>query len=184
MNKNWVLSQESFDALLDWLDSDRERAGIKYEEIRQRLIKIFAGRGCVGAEDLADETINRVTNKLDEIKKEFTGDRGRYFYGVANKVQMEYLRKRTPQPPPPAPDDSNRVEQEYRCLEHCIAQLNDENRELLLHYYQAEGRAKIEERKLLAERLGIAPNALRIRAYRIRAGLQECVEKCVERSEA
>jgi RNA polymerase sigma factor (sigma-70 family) len=183
MNKNWVLSQESFDTLLDWLDSDREQAGMKYEEIRRRLIKIFTGRGCVEAEDLADETINRVISRLHEIEKDFTGDRGRYFYGVANKVHMEYLRKRPPQPPPPAPEDSYRVEQEHRCLEHCIAKLTAENRELLFEYYQAEGRAKIEQRKILADRLGIAPNALRIRAYRIRAALQECVEKCVERSQ-
>ena len=75
MNKNWSLSQEAFDALLDWLDPDREQAGMKYEQIRSRLIKIFTGRGCVDAEELADETINRVTRKLKEIQEEFTGDR-------------------------------------------------------------------------------------------------------------
>jgi DNA-directed RNA polymerase specialized sigma24 family protein len=182
MNKDWVLSQEAFDALLKWLDSDRELAGIKYEEIRRRLIKIFTGRGCVEVEDLADETINRVTSKLDEIEKEFTGDRTRYFFGVANKVYMEYLRRKLPQPSSLSPADSNRVEQEYRCLEHCVGRLSEENRYLLLQYYQAEGRAKIEQRRLLAEKLGIAPNALRIRAYRIRMTLLECVEKCVERS--
>src|SRR5689334_18556794 len=63
MNKDWVLSQEAFDALLDWLDSDREQAGIKYEDIRGRLVMMFAARGCVDAEDLADETINRVTQR-------------------------------------------------------------------------------------------------------------------------
>lgn len=182
MNKNWVLSQEAFDALLDWLDSDREQAGIKYEEIRLRLIRIFVGRGCGEAEDLADETINRVISKLDEIEKEFSGDRARYFYGVANKVLMEYLRKKPPQPPPLPPIDSDRVELEYRCLEQCIDALSDENRQLLLEYYQAEGKAKAGQRKQLADRLGIALNAVRIRAFRIRAGLQECVEKCIERS--
>jgi DNA-directed RNA polymerase specialized sigma24 family protein len=181
MNKKWVLSQESFDALLAWLDSDRERAGAKYEEIRRRLIKIFAGRGCLEAEDLADETINRVTSKLNEIGKEFTGDCERYFYGVANKVYMEYQRRKQPQPPPATAEDSNRVEQECDCLEECIAQLSSEDRELLLQYYHAEGRAKIDERKHLAEKLGIAPNALRIRAFRIRTALQECVENCLER---
>lgn len=182
MNKNWVLSQGSFDALLDWLDSDREQAGIKYEEIRGRLIRIFINRGCVEVEDLADETINRVISKLDEIKRDFTGDPARYFYGVAYKVLMEYLRKKPPQPLPFLPDVSNRVEQEYLCLDHCINKLSDENRELLLQYYQAEGSAKFEQRKLLAEKLTISPNALRIRAFRIRTALQECVEKCVKRS--
>jgi len=181
MNKDWALSQEAFNSLLDWLDPNREQAGIKYEEIRRRLIKIFTGRGCADAEDLADETINRVTSKLNEIEKEFTGDRTRYFFGVANKVYLEYLRRKLPQhPSPSSPVDSNRIELEFQCLERCIKQLSDENRELLLQYYGAEGRAKIEQRKLLAEKLGIAANALRIRAHRIRLALQECMEKCVK----
>ena len=184
MKHDWFLSQEAFDDLLDWLDPDREQAGIKYEEIRRRLIKIFTGRSCVEAEDLADETINRVTSRLSEIKKEFTGDRARYFFGVANKVHLEHMRKKPPQPPPPPTTDSHQVELEYRCLEHCIESLSEENRYLLLKYYGAEGGSKVERRKQLAEELGIAPNALRIRAYRIRVGLQECVEKCIERSEA
>ena len=45
MNKNWVMSQESFDALLGWLDSDRDKAGAKYEQIRSGLIKFFTFRG-------------------------------------------------------------------------------------------------------------------------------------------
>ncbi|HYK19871.1 MAG TPA: hypothetical protein VEV42_03995 [Pyrinomonadaceae bacterium] len=168
--------------MLAWLDSDRERAAMKYEEIRRRLIKFFLGRGCIEAEDLADETINRVIRKLNEIGNEFTGDCEPYFYGVANKVLMEHQRRRQPQPPLATDVNSNRAEQEDRCLEECIAKLSDENRELLLQYYQGEGRAKIEQRKQLAEKLGIAPNALRIRAFRIRAALQECVEKCLERT--
>ena len=182
MNKNWVLSQEAFDALLDWLDPDREQAGIKYEQIRLRLIKIFTGRGCLDAEDLADETINRVTSKLNDIEKDFSGNRTPYFFGVANKVYLEYLRRKPPQPPPPPPSDSERVELECSCLERCIEELSEENRTLLLQYYSAEGLTKIEHRKALAEKLRIAPNALRIRAYRIRLALQDCVEKCVERS--
>jgi DNA-directed RNA polymerase specialized sigma24 family protein len=180
MNKDWFLSQEAFDALLDWLDSDREQAGIKYEEIRARLVKIFTGRGCIDAEDLADETINRVTRRLSTIKEEFTGDPTRYFFGVANKIYMEYMRRKPPQPSPFPPPDSKQMELEYRCLEHCIDSLSEENRYLLLKYYGAEGRSKVEQRTKLAEELGIAPNALRIRAYRIRQGLQECVEKCIE----
>jgi len=182
MNKDWSLSQEAFDALLDWLDSDREQAGIKYEEIRARLIIIFTGRSCAEAEDLADETINRVTSRLSAIKEQFTGDRTRYFFGVANKVYMEYMRRKPPQPSPFPPTDSHQAEVEFRCLEHCIESLSEENRYLLLKYYGVEGGSKVDQRRQLAEELGIAPNALRIRAYRIRLGLQECVEKCIARA--
>jgi DNA-directed RNA polymerase specialized sigma24 family protein len=181
MNKNWSLSQEAFDALLDWLDSDRELAGTKYEQIRSRLIKIFTGRACVDPEELADETINRVTSKLKEIQNEFTGDQARYFFGVANKVYLEYLRRKMPQPPPPPPD-SGRAELEYRCLERCIERLSEEDRALLLKEYGAKGRTQAERRKVLAEELGISLNALRIRVYRIRVGLKECIEKCIQGS--
>lgn len=166
--------------MLEWLDSDREQAAMKYENIRKRLILIFTGRAGAEAEDLADETINRVISKLDELQKDFKGDRERYFFGVANKVYLEFRRKKSPQPPPSGTIDSNQIELEFRCLEHCIETLSEADRYLLLQYYGAEGGAKVEHRKRLAEELGIAPNALRIRAYRIRVGLQECMEKCME----
>lgn len=179
MNKDWILTQEAFDALLAWLDPAREEAGRKYEEIRVRLIKIFACRGCCEPEDLADETINRVSKKLTEIESSYSGDPALYFYGVANKVHLEYLRHRpvpVPSPPHEPPDD---LEKEYECLERCIQRLTPDNRRLVLQYYQEEKRAKIDHRKQLAEQLGIALNALRIRAYRIRAALQECVQTCL-----
>ena len=179
MHKNWDMSPDSFEALLCWLDSDREKAGMKYEQIRISLINFFKGRGHSEAEDLADETINRVISRLHDISNQVTGERARYFYGVARKVQLEYLRRKFPQNPPIAAN-SDRVELEYDCLEKCMAKLSPENRELVLRYYEADGREKIEKRKRLAEELGIAPNALRIRAYRIRAALQKCLEQCVE----
>lgn len=182
MNKNWVMSQESFEGLLNWLGPDRDQAGLKYEQIRVGLINYFTFRAPCDAEDLADETINRVISRLPEIQDQISGEWKRYFYGVARKVQLEYLRRKIPQPPAEPIADSERVEVEYHCLEQCIKKLSDENRELVLRYYQADGRKKIEERKQLADELGIAPNALRIRAYRIRAALQKCLEKCVDDS--
>jgi DNA-directed RNA polymerase specialized sigma24 family protein len=184
MNKDWVLTQESFEALLDWLAPQREEAGKKYEDIRRRLIKIFACRGCAEPEDLADESINRVISKLKDIEDTFRGDPAFYFYGVANKVHLEYLRRRpTPQLPPPRNDTDN-IEKEYACLEKCIQELTPANRELVLQYYQEEKRAKIEHRKQLADQFGIALNALRIRAHRIRTTLQECVQSCMQEAVA
>jgi DNA-directed RNA polymerase specialized sigma24 family protein len=181
MNKSWVLTQGSFDALLDWLDPEREQAGQKYEQIRTRLIKIFTCRGCCEPELLADETINRVIKRVSEIRRDFKGEQSRYFYGVANKVYLEYLRRREIVPTPLPPTDSSRVEAEFTCLEECLDRLPAESRELVLQYHQADRKAKIEQRKKLAQSLGIAPNALRIRAHRIRGSLQQCLEKCLER---
>lgn len=193
MNKEWVLTQEAFDKLLDWLDPNREQAGKRYETIRSRLIKIFTCGGCNEAEDLADETINRVTSKVQEMAESYIGDPALYFYGVANMVHREYLRRK-PDPvtlPPkgipmvlPTEDISDEIEQEYECLEECIQRLLPDERELVLQYYREDKRAKIDYRKELAQRLGIGLNALRIRAHRIRATLQQCVQGCLEQKAA
>jgi RNA polymerase sigma factor (sigma-70 family) len=181
MKKNWVLSQESFDALLDWLDPDRELAGQKYEDVRQRLIRIFASRSCYEAEDLADETLNRVANKVQNVRHSFEGNPAAFFYAVGNKVYMEYLRRKSQPPPPQLVNDAALLERQSRCLEMCLERLTAENQELVIQYYSHERTAKINRRKQLAERLGIAPNALRIRAHRIRTQLQQCVDKCLAR---
>ena len=182
MSQQSSLTQAAFDSLLAWLDADREQAGRKYEFIRQRLIKIFTCRGRPDAEELADETINRVTLKAHELAKEYVGDPALYFYGVAQKVFLESVRRRAPVVAPPPVVKSEEVEREYECLERCMELLSQNNRELVLEYYQNDGRAKIDHRKELAARLGIAQNALRIRAHRIRATLQQCVQKCLEQA--
>lgn len=184
MKKEWVLTKESFDALLAWLDANPDSAALKYEQIRAKLIKLFECRACLEPEVLADETIDRVARRLNDIERTFVGDPARYFYGVANKIHLEYLRsKRVPQPPPFV-EDVDEDEREYECLEHCMQKLSPDHRELVLQYYQEERQAKINHRKHLADELGIAVNALRIRACRIRAILQECVQKCVHSAAA
>ena len=182
MKKNWELSQEVFDALLTWLDSDRDQAALKYEKIRSGLIKFFTTRNAIDPEDLADETINRVAGKLEDIKKRFSGDPEPYFHRVARFVNMEHLRKKLPQPVLTSPIDPNRIELEYNCLERCIERLTKENRDLLLRYHSPDGRVETDLRRALADELGIAPNALRIRVHRIRQGLKDCLEKCIERA--
>lgn len=186
MKREWVLTQEGFDRLLTWLDADHEVAGKLYEEIRRRLIKIFTCRGCSVPEELADETIDRVIKKMPELAATYVGDPGLYFYGVAHNVHLEYLRKKPTVPVPSVlamiEPDEGEFEQEYECLEKCMQRLTAESRNLVLQYYQDEKQAKISGRKQLAKQLGIALNALRIRAFRIRATLQNCVQDCMAQS--
>ena len=181
MSRERVLTQEAFDSLLSWLDPNRDDAGKKYEIIRYRLIKIFTCRGCNEAEDLADETINRVALKVEAIEESYVGDPALYFYGVANNIHLEYLRKK-PAPPVELPPTTevDEMEREYDCLDRCMQHLSAKQRELVLEYYQGDKRIKINHRKELARKVGIALNALRIRAHRIRATLQQCVQSCLE----
>src|SRR5438876_6459796 len=134
MKKASDLTQEAFDRLLGWLDDDRDSAGQKYEAIRVRLIKIFTCRGCGEADDLADETINRVTAKLGEIATTYVGEPALYFYGVAQKVYLEHSRRSwRPEVPSPSIPAEN-IEEEYACLEQCMERLPEESRTLVLEY--------------------------------------------------
>lgn len=178
---------DKFDELLNWLHPDREQAGRKYEDIRRRLIRIFVHRGCALAEDMADETINRVVRKVREVRANFnpSDDPALYFYGVGRNVYREYFKRRPdPAPPPGNGTDDDDETPEYECLKKCLGHLSPSNRELILEYYGDEEGAKIERRKKLAERFGVALNALRIRAHRIRLELKRCVLECLKERSA
>jgi hypothetical protein len=175
------ISQEQFDQLLQWLNPDREQAALKYEWIRKRLIKIFVSRGSHIPEELADTTINRVAQKLPEIRATYVGEPAHYFSGVASFIWREWLRgEKGPTVMPVNPTvPTEDEERNYICLEKCLGELSAADRDLAIRYYQQEKQAKIDHRKKLAEEMGLAVNALRIRACRIRANLLRCVELCL-----
>ena len=184
MPEEHTITPESFGRLLNWLDPNDESAATKYEKIRQRLIRLFVCRGCYEAELLADQTIDRVTQKVAQVADGYVGEPAPYFYGVANKIYLEWLRgqKRVgemsvAEPRAEEPDENER-EAEYSCLEKCLEELSSESKELIVEYYRDEKRAKIERRKNLAKSLGITIGALQIKASRIRSRLYTCVVKC------
>lgn len=187
------MTQQQFDALLTWLAADdRGRAGEKYESIRRSLIKIFTWNRCVNAEEMADETINRVVAKVEKLIPTYDGDPALYFYGVAKRLMMECRRSSlTHVPldaagdiPAPTPDvgdeeDQETLRREAACLRHCLDKLPPRDRELILAYYMKDKQAKIDHRKELARRFGMLSNALRVKAYRIRTALEDCIGRCL-----
>jgi DNA-directed RNA polymerase specialized sigma24 family protein len=181
MKKNSVITREGFDQLLTWLDPDREQAGVRYEKIRHRLIEIFASRGCREAEDLADEVINRVARKSQDVAEGYVGDPAHYFYAVAKNVRLEYWKVKPPaeMPTTPEPISEEQLSRELACLEQCLGHLPEQAREQFLQYHSEEQQVKIGHRKELCNRLGISPNALRIRIHRIGMILKRCLEDCL-----
>ena len=172
--------------LLGWLDTNVESAAEKYEKIRQRLIRIFIGRGCYEAELLADRTIDRVIAKVPQIGDGYVGEPAAYFYAVAHKIHLEWLRAQKRERQVTFVDSTSDVSDakeeegaEYSCLESCLDRLPRDSREIILEYYRDEKRAKIERRKGLAEKLGVSIGALQIKASRIRSKLSSCVNDCV-----
>lgn len=178
------ISQDNFEGLLNWLDADRERAGRKYESIRSRLIKIFYARGCHLAEELADETIDRVARKTEDFHGSYQGDQALYFYAVAKIILLEYSRIPKPAALPDISaeekSDPEEIEHYYECLEKCLQSFMPVQREFISRYYREEKRAKIKERRILEQELGVSNKVLRMRAFRIKKILQKCVVGCVE----
>lgn len=185
--KQWVLTREAFEGLLSALDADRERAAERYLVVRRKLVKFFEVRGSSSPEDHADETINRVTRRLQEGEQVLDVDR--YVYGVARLLFLEVVKE--PQHDPIEDVHAARlpshqpIAQSLRetCFEKCLANLPSESRHLIVNYYKDEKRSKIKNREELARNLGIPVNALRIRAHRIRGRLEECVSKCLAKAQ-
>jgi DNA-directed RNA polymerase specialized sigma24 family protein len=201
--KGWVITREAFDRMLAELHPDIERAGEQYEKIRQKLVKLFEWRGCLHAEECADETFNRVAQKICEGTSIWTNDPYSYIHGVALNVLREYWRsaEQTAKTLEVAaqihglsvdPEDLLLIETEQKekerlleCLSRCLQKLSPESLYLITRYHQGEEEVQDKaRRKELAQSLGIPLNALRIRAYRIRVAIEECVKKCLERGPA
>jgi DNA-directed RNA polymerase specialized sigma24 family protein len=184
MKTDSPLTQQELDKLFAWLDPDLNCAAHKYEIIRRGLIQRFINRGCIDAESLADQTIDRVTKKVSEVAMTYQGNPANYFHGVARNVFFEYCRERRKQEKRPPPEtESTFSEVYYDCLSQCLAELPTEKRDLILRYYSEIKRAKIETRKKIRRELSVNPDALRVRTFRIRKTLEQCVRQCVERNE-
>lgn len=179
--KQWTLSQSSFNNFLAILDTNRERAGRKYEELRTRLVKFFEWRACRFPDDLADETLDRVARKIDA--GEHIRDHVNFIYGVARLLYLETVKEQAKKDSAikniPVVSELPEENEQLDCLEACLETLSENSRTLILQYYRDDKQAKIDFRKKLAETLGISLNALRIKSLRVRAKLEECVFKCL-----
>ena len=90
--KNWKITPEAFQALLEWLDQGTESDGRTYLEMRRRLVLYFDRKNCLSPDELADETLNRVARRITEEGTIETEAPAKYCYITARFVFMEYLR--------------------------------------------------------------------------------------------
>jgi RNA polymerase sigma factor (sigma-70 family) len=175
------------------MSSNATTREVELAELRPRLMRLFSARR-MGHEGLASETMLRVLTAMrrgDAIR-----DLGAFATGVARRVLLEHLRRRDENVIPlepvtewlaaPAPATSREdMSEEWSSylarLRLCLGRLSPEDRELVRAYY-AEGKNKTN-RVVLVVKLGISPNALKIRAHRLREKLRVCVTG-VEEEEA
>lgn len=180
------VTREGFDLLLAQLDADRNRAGEKYENFRRKLIKFFGWWGSTAPEELADETFDRVGRKFAE--GETIRDVSGYLVGVARLIFKEHVKgqvrmRATVEQLPrnsSTSDDPVDGDTKHACYHSCLSKLPVESRDLVLRYYQMQDRNKADEREALCAEMGIPINLLRVRAFRIRKKLGECLHACIK----
>jgi DNA-directed RNA polymerase specialized sigma24 family protein len=176
------ITPDGLTRLLERLSSNPAEAATRYEHLRLTLEKFFDWHRAWPPEECADETIDRLIRKLGgDI--DIADVRG-YALGIARLVLLEWQRRPTAVPmreaatvsaPQVADDDEEPLR---ACFEHCLAALSAESRTLVLDYYVAERRAKIDNRRRLAARFGLSESALRNRVQRVRDRLERCVHAC------
>jgi len=180
----WELGQASFEGLLRRLSPDRDQAAAEYERLRFRLTKFFQWRTAENPEEFVDLTLDRLARRLEageDILPLYS-----YCCGIArmlllearrtNERRTEALRALETSIPQTSVPNSNEA-LPLDVLSKCMDRLPPENRTLVLDYYQGEKQLLIDRRKVLAERLGIPINALRLRVNRIRMQLEKCVNE-------
>lgn len=182
----WELNEVALDKLLAALSKDRNEAGEKYLLLCKNLLRYFEVRGIANSQSAVDEAINRLARKLESGEK--LENVNTYAIGIARLLTLE-LRKSPEQKTSnelPEISTSPVVEEtegdrKLSCLQKCLGELKPEKRELIKGYYQGERREKIENRKKMAEKLGLPQNALRSRAVRLRNKLESCIKKCMQK---
>jgi len=165
------LDREAWEALLAALAPDRDLAGQKYEDLRSRLINLFAWEQCDVPDYLADEVLNRLARKV--LEGAVIPHLDRYAFGIARMVIQEdnRIQRNRDTAARELQAGARQTTQNWATLDAmqgCVDELPADRRELIERYY-------VEHRAALARSLGISVNALRNRAMRIREELFRCM---------
>ena len=171
--KRWELDREGWEALLAALAEDRDAAGQKYEELRRRLINLFAWEQCDTPDNLADGVLDRFARKA--LEGAVIPHPDRFAFGIARIVIQEQSRAQRKQEAAARELQAGAAEsgRDWTALDkmqNCVNALPQDRRELIERYYT-------EDRAALARKLGVSVNALRNRAMRIRDELFHCMSR-------
>lgn len=170
---------EEFEKFLSRLYPDRSSIEAAYKKMRFKVVRYFSFKRCFDPENLADETIRRLSDNLLQEGAESIEKPSSYLYAVARNVYREDVR------------DNIRRERMLKALEElwlttfgdhedcrrwCLQQLAPEKAKLIIQYYLDE-----EERTELIQSRGRSLGWLRVQIHRIKAELRSCNEECLER---
>jgi RNA polymerase sigma factor (sigma-70 family) len=180
----WVLDQSAWNALLARLGPDADSAGLAYDALHRRLVRFFEWHGCLATEDHADTVLTRVARKIHDGEQVLNVSA--YALAIARYVLKEVAAQRRTsefndaiEAVPRVSPASEEPDEPAACLDSCLEQLPQRSRQLVLQYYEGDGRRKVANHRAMADELGISERALRLRVFRIRGTLEQCVHRCL-----
>ncbi|CAN5382097.1 hypothetical protein BH10ACI1_BH10ACI1_12330 [soil metagenome] len=175
------LTADSYSLLLRAFSADEKSAVAAYTKLRASLVRFFQIKGDVAPEESADETIERVAAKLGETVQ--IEDLTKYSFGTARLVFLENLRKSQKQKK--AFEDfrwANELQKndeeadDFAPFRECFESLPDAEKNILQKYFEDLPYAKLNEnRQKLTGKLGVSVNNLRLKIFRMRRRLEDCV---------
>lgn len=161
--------------LLAYFDpKDRKNAETRLLQLRDVLWRFFEWRGVRDPEDCVHTVFLRGIEKIAGGTPVYAKELGGFLYGIAKMVLLEATRNDArDQPPAEGPDPPayrpgpvlNPLETRIY-LKECLAQLDQEERDLLAGYALGADPPR-----------GMSPQALRLRVHRIRKKLKKLRRK-------
>ena len=184
--------QDDFNRLFRRLSPDPEVAAQLYVTLRQKLVTFFRQNNCHPADYHADEALSRIARRddVDEIRNV-----GAFAYGIARRMKLDIYEKAKREISLDEGLDGRYVStardveadiiedidrpRRSGCAQHCLEKLPADERALFVGYQMVADETRIEDRKELAERLGIQEGTLKTRVCRTRLDLERCARRCL-----
>jgi hypothetical protein len=176
------LTPEILNKLLEALSKDKAAAGLAYTKLRNSLIRFFQIKGDSDPDDSADVTLDRVAVKISQNVE--IPDVTKYSFGVARFVFLERIKlarkdkiaaegfyaDKTLTKIEPESDD-------FLPFRECFNNLTDDEKQILREYFADVPASKLfEQRKNLQIKYNISLNSLRVKVFRLRERLENCVK--------
>ena len=179
------VTADNITALLAVLGNTPRERGLQYETLRSKLIFFFSRRSLQFPEDLADEVLDRLGQRISDGIQ--IASPPAFALGIARHVAQEQSAKTSQTQvvddafwnnvPAHLPTQIEEKEEKIVRMERCLKKLPPAEAILLKGYYLAMTDNPMQVRKNLAEDMGISQNALRQRVFLARQSLRTCMDE-------